>query len=230
MKHMLIGCLCLFATAWAQAADPAISLVVVGDLDPAMAERVRAFAQENLALPVRLLEPREAAAASSLNEIGDAAAEAMGPEDTCLVVLAVPTEDLPNHGVRLQEKNSAVVNARLLKPAGGDEEQYGRRLDREVMMSIGLLMGLETCPNPQCAMWLYSNDEELDMKGRNYCPPCLERIQKLAVERGLKIVADSPFAPIPDEPVPEEAASEPAAPEQAAPAEAGEPEPIAETP
>ena len=228
MKRVLLVGMSLFAAAWARAADPVISLAVVGDLDPAMAERVRAFAQENLALPVRLLDPREAGPVSSLNEMGDAAAAEMSPEDVCLVVLAVPLADLPNHGIRLPEKNVAVVNARLLKPEGGDAEQYGRRLEREVMMSIGLLMGLEICPNPQCAMWMYSNDEELDQKGRNYCPPCLDRIQNLAMEKGLKIVTESPFAPIPDEPAPEEAAMESAEP--AAPAEADEPEPISETP
>ncbi|MBP7830607.1 MAG: hypothetical protein KA248_11885 [Kiritimatiellae bacterium] len=215
MKRMLVGCLSLFAAAWARAAGPTISLLAVGDLDPAMAERVRAFAQENLALPVRLLEPREAKPAASLHEIGEAAAQSIGEEDACLVVLAVPLEELPNHGTQLPGQRTAVVNARLLKPEGGDEEQYGRRLEREVMMSIGLLLGLETCPNPQCAMWLYANNEELDMKGRNYCPPCLDRAQKLAVEKGLPIVTESPFAPAPAEPEPEEP---------------GAPEPIAETP
>lgn len=215
MKRVLFVLLSLLAVLGARAEDPILSLVAVGDLDPAMAERVRAFAQENLALPVRLLEPREAKPAASLHEIGEAAGESIGEADVCLVVLAVPLEELPNHGTQLPDQRTAVVNARLLKPEGGDEEQYGRRLEREVMMSIGLLLGLQTCPNPQCAMWLYSNDDELDMKGRNFCPPCLDRVQKLAMGKGLKIVAESSFAPPADEP---------------APPDDGEPEPVQETP
>jgi hypothetical protein len=186
------------------AAEPAIALVAVGDVDPALAERVRAFAQENLALPVRLLAPREAAPTASLNEIGEAARAAMGAVDVCLVVLAAPLEDFPNHGILLPESKVAVVNVRALKPEDGDVERYGRRLEREAMMSIGLLLGLEPCPNPQCAMWLYSNDDELDAKGRNYCPPCLDRVQQFGREKGLTLVTNSPFAPTVDEPTPEE--------------------------
>ncbi|MBU1692363.1 MAG: hypothetical protein KJ726_07965 [Verrucomicrobia bacterium] len=188
------------------AVERAIALVAVGDVDPALAERVRAFAQENLALPVRLLAPREAAPAASLNEIGEAAGAAMGEADVCLVVLAAPLEDFPNHGILMPEAKTALVNVQALRPEDGDAEQYGRRIEREVMMSIGLLLGLEPCPNPQCAMWIYATDEELDAKGRNYCPPCLDRVQKLGLEKGLTLVADSPFAPPLDEPMPEELA------------------------
>lgn len=179
--------------------EKAIGLVPVGAVDAAMMERVRAFAQENLALPVRLLAHRDAVPACSLNEIGQAARSAMSDDEVCLVVLAVPLEDFPQHGVVLPEDRLAVVNVRALKPADDDTERYGRRLERETMMGIGMLLGLEPCPNPQCAMWLYTHDEELDAKGRNYCPPCLDRVQKLAMAKGLSLVKDSPFAPPPEE-------------------------------
>ena len=201
---MLASTMTVFAeeqdTGAAPAAEPAIVLVAVGEVDPAVAERVRAFAQENLALPVRLLAAREATPAGSLNEIGEAARAAMGEADVCLVVLALPLEEFPNHGIMLPESRTAVVNVRALKPEDNDAERFGRRIEREAMLSIGLLLGLDPCPNPQCAMWLYSNNEELDAKGRNYCPPCLDRAQKLALEKGSKIVTESPFAPPPDEP------------------------------
>lgn len=221
--RVLLCVLCLATVA--PAAERSISLVTVGAVDPAMAERVRAFAQENLALPVRLLAPREAAPAATLNDIGAAAGAAMGEGDVCLVVLAWPLEDFPNHGILMPEANTAVVNARALKPEGDDAERYGRRLEREVMMSIGLLLGLEACPNPECALWLYSNDEELDAKGRNYCPPCLARVQALGQEKGLALVTDSPFAPPAVEPMLDETPAEPEpvpvepAPAEAAPAE-----------
>ena len=187
------------ATTQTSAGDESLDMVAVGDLPPAMAERVRAFAQENLAMAVRLAEPMEASPAESLNAIGRAALDRLGGADVALVVLAVPAEDHRAHGIMMPDERVAVVNARLLKPEDDDEERYGRRLEREAMMSFGLLIGLETCPNPQCAMWLYSNTEELDLKGRNYCPPCLDRFQKIAMPKGVRVIRESPFAPILEE-------------------------------
>jgi len=227
MKNFLILLLSLMACWNAQGvvAEASLAMAVVGEVDPALAERVRAFAEENLALPVRLLEPCEAAEAASLNAIGEAAAQGLGEADVCLVVLAAPVAPLPNHGIMMPEIKTAVINVPVLKPEDGDAERFGRRVEREAMMSIGLLLGLETCPNPQCAMWLYSNNEELDAKGRNYCPPCLDRVQKLAAGKGIKAIAGSPFAPLAEESIPGKPA-----PEEQGPEGAGEPEPIEETP
>ena len=211
--HQLFGSMLLVLAASGSFAegDQAIDLAVVGDLSPAMAERVRAFAEENLALAVRLNEPLAAGPAENLNAIGQLALERLGAPEVCRVVLAVPLEEHSAHGILMPGENTAVVNAKLLQPEDNDEERYGRRLERETMMSIGLLLGHDPCPNPQCAMWLYSNTEELDLKGRNFCPPCMDRVQKLGIEKGLRVIRESPFAPIPEEAPVLEAGETPAA-------------------
>jgi hypothetical protein len=195
----LITCAVTAASSMAgeEAAPPtapatAVAIVPVGAVDVALAERVRAFVEENTAVQTRLLPARDVAG-KTLDEEGAAAAALVGDGVMCLVAIVEPTEDVKPHGVLLPEQHVAVVNAKSLRPADGDAEKFARRLERETMQSIGMLLGLEPCPNPQCALWQYTTDEELDTKGRNFCPPCLEKVQKAAREKGVKLIESSPF-------------------------------------
>ena len=133
-------------------------------------------------------------AGHTLTAMAVEASRAMGPEDAALVILAQPSMDIPAHSVFLPDKRVAVVNVKSLKPSNGDAETMGRRVEREVMQGIGILMGIPACPNPQCAMFQYTTDEELDAKGRNYCPPCLGAAQNAAKEKGVGMDANSPLA------------------------------------
>jgi hypothetical protein len=188
---------CAFAAdeaAPAQApAGKSIALVAVGPVDSTLVDRVVAFAKDNTALNIRVLPAMEAKG-DTLDAIAVEAGKAMGPNDAALIVLADPSADIKPHGVNLPEQRIAVVNLKSLKPANGDAETFARRIEREVMQSIGMQLGMPPCPNPQCAMWSYSTDEELDVKGRNYCPPCLGVMQNAAKEKGVGVDANSPLA------------------------------------
>ena len=174
-------------------AGKSIALVAVGPVESGLMERVAAFARENTALNIRVM-PAMDVTGDTLDAIAVEAIKAMGPDDAMLIVLADPSADIKPHGVSLPDRRVSVVNVKSLKPASGDAETLGRRVEREVMQSIGMQLSMPTCPNPQCAMWGYSTDEELDAKGRNYCPPCLGAIQKAAKEQGIGIDENNPLA------------------------------------
>jgi hypothetical protein len=175
------------------AAEKAVSLVAVGAVDDALVMRVTEFVRANLDVPVRLLSAQEATA-ESLDGEAQAAAKAMGPDDVCLIALVAPKTASDAHGVMLADQRVAVINVTALKPAGDDAETYGRRVEKEVMQGLGMLLAMPRCPNPQCAMSPYGSTEELDAKGRNFCPPCLDVFAKCAGEKGLVI---KPKAAIP---------------------------------
>ena len=205
MRRIMVGLLSaiLMIAAGAFAAEEAalvkpqagksIAFVMVGPVDSALMDRVVTFARENTALNIRLLPAMEVAG-HTLVAMAVEASRAMGPEDAALVILAEPSMDIPAHSVFLPDKRVAVVNVKSLKPSNGDAETMGRRVEREVMQGIGMLMGIPACPNPQCAMFQYTTDEELDAKGRNYCPPCLGAVQNAAKEKGVGMDANSPLA------------------------------------
>jgi predicted Zn-dependent protease len=204
MKRIMAGLLSaiLLISTWALAEDEAapaqpqagksIALVGVGSVDTALVERVAAFARENTILNLRVLSAMEVTG-DTLDAIAVAAAKAMEPDDAMLVVLADTSADIKPHGVSLPDIRVTVVNVKSLKPASGDAETLARRVEREVMQGIGMQLGMPACPNPQCAMWSYSTDEELDAKGRNYCPPCMQTMQSGAREKGIGVDINNPW-------------------------------------
>lgn len=174
-------------------AGKTLALVAVGGVDEAMVRRVRDFAERNLAIPVRLA-PSKAESGTALHDIGVALAGALEPDDIAMVVLASPASDVKDHAVYLYDRNTAVVNADALKPEPEDAETYGRRLEKLVMRSYALLLGIKVVPNPQSALFPYKNLDELDAIGRGIDPPTLRQVQEAAEKLGVKPVKGSPFA------------------------------------
>jgi hypothetical protein len=197
LSAILVSAACAFAADEAAPAQPpagkSIAIIAAGPVDSALVERVVKFAKGNMALNIRVLPVLETAG-DTLDAIAEEAGKSMGADDAALIVLASPSADIKPHGAFLPDRREAVVNVKSLTPASGDAEILGRRVEREVMQSIGLLMGAPVCPNPQCAMWQYTTDEELDAKGRNYCPPCMSVVQKGAQAKGVGVDLNSPAA------------------------------------
>lgn len=164
-----------------------VVLLAAGGVDPELLERVRAFCVENTTLDLDVGETLEGDF-TTLNEIADAASQALTESDAFVVVLSsVPTGELA-HGSCLHDRRVAVVNMVPLLADDPDAERLGRRAERGVMQSIGMLVDMSSCPNPQCVLWGYSTIEELDAKGRNFCPPCYERFLSKARAQGLRFI------------------------------------------
>lgn len=161
-----------------------IALVAAGPVDAALVERVRGFASANLAnAGVKVLPAQESV--ESLGAEIDALAAAKPADAVCVVALVAPAVEDATHGIFRPDLGVAVVNVAALKAIGGDEETTARRIEKNVMQSVGMVLGLEPCPNPQCALWAYNDAEQLDLKGRNFCPPCQERSKKILLEKGV---------------------------------------------
>ena len=43
-------------------------------------------------------------------------------------------------------------------------------------------------------MFQHTTDDELDAKGRNYCPPCMGAVQNGAKEKGVSVNVNNPLA------------------------------------
>lgn len=170
----------------------AVAIVTVGPVDQAVIDRAVEFCRYNTALkvsPVRAVE----CPMNTMEEIGACVTEHLGDDDVCLIALVWLEEEPESQGLHLLDQRVVVVNMRSFKTEDVSDEVFGRRAERQVMQNLGLLLGLDPCPNPQCVLWSYSTMDELDAKGRNFCPPCLERLQKKAVEKGMTLNPDSPF-------------------------------------
>lgn len=168
-----------------------VALVKAGPIDDALMQRLKSWAENVLAIPAPFAESLDTTA-ESMDAVAEEAAARLRPEDLGVVVFLAADHDLPNHGIYREDLRVVVVNANLMKK-DVDEETYARRMDRQVIRGIAMLMGLETSPNPESAMAFYSTMEELDQIGRNLDPPWLHRLQLRARELGIPLDPENPM-------------------------------------
>lgn len=173
-------------------APKAVALVGIGDVPAELMAHVRSWAQTNMAVQVDLLSPI-AKAGATLDAIAAQAAQASGTNHACVVAVAMPPEGVNNHGMRQPDGKAAVVNLRPMKADQPAADVLEKRIERQVLRATALLIDVETCVNPYCTLSRYGSLPELDQSGRNYCPPCLQKVQQNAAGAGFKLDPDSPY-------------------------------------
>lgn len=195
MKKMIpvsLALLCAAVTG-SPAADvertEAIQVMSDGTVPMEAVERIAAFAQLNLALPV---EPGETSADAVSLKAAGLEADGLSKGGAPVIVLSSAGEPDATHTVFLYEENVAVVNVSAVS-VGADKETLERRLERLVMRGVGFLLGQKPAIDPFSVMAPYATLKDLDQLGRNFSPPDLKTLQMTALERGLPLIEDSPF-------------------------------------
>lgn len=167
------------------------AITVVGPVDAAVVERVTAWARDNLAVEVPLVDT-EAPETITLQSAAEALSGQVGDQDGGLVALVWTDVPEPVHGFMWPDNRVVIVNVRSLYTEGTDDETIMRRIDRQVIRGLGMLYGLDPSPNPLSAMYNYTSLEELDAIGRNLDPPWLLKLQQQAEAWGVALDTESP--------------------------------------
>ncbi len=191
-NYLLLGLLLVAGSVRAEEAparNPA-TLAKVGDLDPALVDRLKRWVESELALPLPLEESLSVDSAK-LEDAAAVAAERLVPEDIGMVVLDARADASEPNGIYRPDARVVVINVTDMRE-GADDEKLARRLERQVIRGVGGLMGLTWSPNPDSAMASYSTLDELDQIGRNLDPPWLLKLQERARELGLTLDPDNP--------------------------------------
>jgi len=167
----------LFAAEQMLASDPAgkaIGITTLGaNVETGLVERVGRYVEAKYCARVSVRQPGISTnfAVGSLLKVSTTLLQT---NDAFLVVLtSVPGKEPV---VKLDD-SIVCVSLGMLKPAEMDTaqalEQYSRRVEKEAMRAVGLMLGLTNCPNVLCVLSLHRNQAELDAKGCALCPPCL---------------------------------------------------------
>lgn len=182
-----------FSTGWCDdTRKNPIALVAVGNVDEAVVKDAQTWAQSNLALPVPVAE-KQPMGKGLMDEQGREVAKLLRADDLGLVALVWPEDEIAEHGVILPEEHVVVVNMRAIKSGVVDDTQYMWRTERLVLRGIATLSGLEPCPDPHCVFGFYDSRDQLDSMGRNFCPPCLMKIQQWYRQQGISADIDNPM-------------------------------------
>ncbi|MBI4399989.1 archaemetzincin family Zn-dependent metalloprotease [Candidatus Micrarchaeota archaeon] len=74
-----------------------------------------------------------------------------------------------------------IISTARLNPAfygQKDDEKFKKRLLKEVYHELGHTMGLMHCKEKNCVMSFSNSLDEVDSKGKDYCPNCNEKGKK----------------------------------------------------
>ena len=190
MKKYVLIAMGLMAAAFAQAAEERVfALATVGEVDAALAERVRASVEEASGAAVRFAAPIPLEAGQAMDDIGRAAVQTLTDGDFAVIVLARPLDDRPQ-GVCLPKERFAVLNVAKLE-VGADAAKLERRATQEGLRVMAMLLDMAPCPFPLCVLVGYEKVEDLDRMSGNFCPPCLDRFTRVARDAGLKLIEKS---------------------------------------
>lgn len=199
MIRSLIFASAAFALFSCRAVEPAkassegrIAIVPMGESAAALAAHAVKWVEGNVPLKVELL-PVQKDVGANLDEIAVNARKAAGTNFVRVVAVAMPPVGVKGHGMRTQDGLAAVVNVRAMQEDKPDATKLERRIERQVIRAIALLVNMPTCINRQCAISAYSDLADLDSHGRNLCPPCVSKIHGDATSAGVGLNPDSPF-------------------------------------
>ncbi|MBL7076468.1 MAG: hypothetical protein ISS31_03255 [Kiritimatiellae bacterium] len=94
-----------------------------------------------------------------------------------------PTGKSAFRGGLFRKRGVALLDMNSLKDtaAGGSDSSdlLESRVLKESMRSFGFLLGLKDCPWPRCCMFPAPNEKDLDAKGRDFCPPCQVKVDRI---------------------------------------------------
>ena len=220
-KFVLIALGLLMSGLSATAGEKVFALATAGDVDAALAERVRVRLEENAGVVVRAAAAIAVEPGQSLEAIGRAAAKTLGENDHSVIVLVRPVDEQPQ-GVCLPHERFAALNVAKLE-VGADAEHVERRAVQEGLRVMSMLLKMAPCPFPLCVLVGYEKVEDLDQMSGNYCPPCLDRFTRYAREAGIQTIDPAAVAAAAAEEAAPAAEPAPAAAEPAPAAEAAAP-------
>jgi hypothetical protein len=160
-----------------------MTLVNAAAVDAPLLERVRAFAERELRIPVRTLERPRLAGKERFQALEKAAQRMQSEGDPILIVLAALPDD-DRHLTVDPQSAVAVINVQPLHT--DDAERFARRIERQVMRAAAFAVGLPPTPDPFCVTRDYRSLEDLDCMGRNFSPPWQGRFAEEAARRGLE--------------------------------------------
>ncbi len=173
--------------------EKAITIVNAAAVDAPLLERIRAYAEQELRVPVRALEkpdlagkesfPRHSLARASGWQAMEKAAQGIKTDADVTLIVLTGFNNESQHLAVYSNSHIAVVNVQPLYT--DDAKKFGWRVERQVMRAAAFSFGLEPTPDPFCVTRDYDSLEDLDSMGRNFSPPWQGRFADEAAKRGL---------------------------------------------
>lgn len=166
-----------------------ITVLAVGDESAVTVAAVSNHLQRSLFVPVRVrsVPPPPAGSMDSQAAI---LAKQRTAADACLVALGAPELGWSRLNV-YPDTRIALIGSGALEPVEEGEQakrdaQWQARIRKESVHAVAMLMGVEPCVFPRCALFKHLNDGQLDFKANTPCPPCQKKCETALLRAGVR--------------------------------------------
>lgn len=187
MKLIRSACLLFIGiTSWCAGGEPAKHDAIVLRCDTHVATgvvaSVRAIVESQCGLPSRVVFTNQEIATAA--DVAVVAGKSASPSGEMVIVLTSSTISTNFTSAVFRPQKVVVVRAAGNSgPAGVERpgpDSSLRTIQREVVQGVGLIAGMNPCPNPQCALCLRSQ------RAIGLCPPCTVAFRKQLPAMGYK--------------------------------------------
>jgi hypothetical protein len=190
---------CCDADPAAAVAEPGIVMTCIGGQDAALCKRVCDYVKTSVSCPVRMVPAPEGIAVLPRAEQAAKVAALKGEKDIAVLAVCNLPDEAAFTAELFKDKQVGMVNIatveKIAKEGVTPEEQNARMIERACVREAGLLIGLEDCPWPRCAMHVAPKDSPHNIRGRNLCPPCQGKAMKLINAKGIVPLMERPMTP-----------------------------------
>ncbi len=169
-----------------------IAILNASALETNAMERIRAFTQKELNVPVTVIDVA-AIACTNLDAIIPDVVKAKRPEYACMIALVKPGTGVVLHAAFRTNVQVAVINVTAMDDKDAAKSEI--RVGKQVMRGAGFLFGLPPSLDPYCVMRHYRNMDDLDRMGRNFFPPWQSKFREAARTRGMPFIHTRPIRP-----------------------------------
>jgi hypothetical protein len=190
---VLVGFIGLATTGLSGEDENVIALFSSCDIQPENAETVASQIERYTGAPVRIV-PCLKSDEFDLKAFAQQVQKGLAPGDRVSLALFSMGTNETDHTV-LTVKNGpqpfAMIDVRTLlrdNPKGElRDKTISRRMQKESLRALSLLLRGEQCPTLFCASSRHRSIKHLDEKSYNYCPPCREKLGDALRKRGITV-------------------------------------------
>ncbi len=165
----------------AVADEKQIALYTLGTVDAGIRDRVITLVSQQL-LPVTNAGTFVPPVKLTLQAVHGLGKERVGGNTAAVLVLAEGLTGMRGRRSLVQDK-VVVVSVGVLSVASKERhEDWIRRVEKESMEGLALMLGMKPCPLFTCVLCPSPTMEDLDVKGRGLCPPCMGKWDEIRVK------------------------------------------------
>jgi predicted Zn-dependent protease len=175
MRAVVMVAVCGVMALKAMGGENQVAIYTVGKVDTGLQSRVSDWVSGQLLAVTNAGVLSQSGTLANIQELGKAKVRS---NTVAVLILAERVAGMTERHVLAQDKVVVVNMGTIGKGLKANDEQkmteaLVRRVEKESLGGLAFVLGMDRCVLPTCVLFPTPTIDELDLKGRGLCPPCM---------------------------------------------------------